>query len=193
MRPDIDWIAKRDALRATAEALLPEFGKVFPDKRPAEILLNELLIHKVELEVQIDELRRSNIAMEESRDRYLELYDRSPVGFITVNRDGLITELNLHAAQLIGIDRSNILNKRLDAYIDPIDIDNWNLHFLKVIETGSSDIVSISVRMFNTESKVFSAYIYCQRIDSAGSPSSLRLTVIELSQVCSLRGSISLA
>ena len=41
MHRKIDWLAKRDTLRATAEALLPDFGKVFPDKSPTEILMNE--------------------------------------------------------------------------------------------------------------------------------------------------------
>lgn len=178
MRPEIDWLAKRDALRATAEALLPDFGKVFPDKRPTEILLNELLIHKVELEVQIEELRRSNIAMEESRDRYLDLYDRSPIGFLTVSRDGLITELNLVAATLLGIDRTKIAYERFNSYIAQFDINTWNQYFLKIMTDMPVHTQSISISMHKSDSSDFNVHIFCQAITTAEHLPALRLTLI---------------
>ncbi len=184
MCPEIDWLAKRDALRATAEALLPDFGKVFPDKRPTEILLNELLIHKVELEVQIEELKRANLAMEESRDRYLDLYDRSPIGFITINRDGLMTELNLIAAKMLGVDRSNITHARFTTHIVAADMDKWNLHFLKIMSGTSSETQSIAIRMLTADASNFKAHVYCQSIATTDHLPALRLTVINAGDIC---------
>jgi PAS domain-containing protein len=106
----IDWVAKRGDLRTTAEAMLSSVGKLPNQPSISEALLNELLIHKVELEVQLEELKRSNIAMEEARDRYLDLYEFSPVGYLTVTRVGLVSELNLTAASLLGVDRLQIFN-----------------------------------------------------------------------------------
>jgi PAS domain-containing protein len=178
MHRKIDWLAKRDTLRATAEALLPDFGKVFPDKSPTEILMNELLIHKVELEVQIDELKRSNLAMEESRDRYLDLYDHSPVGFITLNRDGVMTELNLRASVLLGIDRLNMTLDRFSTHIAINDTDKWNLFFLKLMEQNASDPESLTLSLLGADMATFTVHIYCQRMKTADQISMLRLTLI---------------
>lgn len=178
MQRKIDWLAKRDTLRATAEALLPDFGKVFPDKSPTEILMNELLIHKVELEVQIDELKRANLAMEESRDRYLDLYDRSPVGFITVNRDGLMTELNLRASDLLGIDRFNMLQDRFTNHVAMHDMDKWNLSFLRLMEQNTAGSESLTLDLLDAAQKSYLTQVYCQRVKTADQISMLRLTLI---------------
>ena len=178
MHRKIDWLAKRGTLRATAEALLPDFGKVFSDKNPTAILLNELLIHKVELEVQIDELKRSNLAMEESRDRYLDLYDRSPVGLITINRDGVITELNLRASEMLGIDRLKISQNRFATYIAVADADKWHLFFLKFMEKNTSESESLTLNLLDADMAAFSIRIYCQSVKLADQITMLRLTLI---------------
>lgn len=183
MHHKIDWLAKRENLRATAEALLPDFGKVFPDKSPTEILMNELLIHKVELEVQIDELKRSNLAIEESRDRYLDLYDRSPVGFVTLNRDGVITELNLKASESLGIDRLKMLQERFSSHVSPHDLEQWNLYFVRVMEQSSSETASFTLNLLNHDETEFTVHLYCQRAMSTDNISMLRMTIISLSRV----------
>jgi PAS domain-containing protein len=56
----------------------------------------------VELEMQNEELRRSQLELEESRKKYSDLYDLAPVGYATLDRKGDIQEINLTGAALVG-------------------------------------------------------------------------------------------
>jgi hypothetical protein len=65
------------------EALSPE---------EARHLVYELRVHQLELEMQNEELRRAQDALEASRARYFDLYNLAPVGYFTLSEQGLILE-----------------------------------------------------------------------------------------------------
>ncbi len=63
-------------------------------------------MHQVQLAMQNEELRASQVELEKNRSRYFELYDLAPVGHLTVNEQGYITRANLTFATLLGVERS---------------------------------------------------------------------------------------
>jgi formate hydrogenlyase transcriptional activator len=74
-------------------------------------LLHEFEVHQIELEMQNEELRRAREELELSLNKYAELYDFAPVGYFTFDAAGLIREVNLAGAQLLGIERMLLVNK----------------------------------------------------------------------------------
>jgi PAS domain S-box-containing protein len=72
-------------------------------------LVHELQVHQVELEMQNRELREAQTRLEASRARYTELFDRAPIGYATVDRNGLILEINLTAAAMLRRPRELLL------------------------------------------------------------------------------------
>ncbi|MEI7825791.1 MAG: HD domain-containing phosphohydrolase [Chlorobiaceae bacterium] len=98
-------------LRKRAEERLKKSG-VTPDiLRSKEELLRivqELSIHQIELEMQNETLQDSRDEIEREHNRYINLYDFSPVGYLTLARDGTILEANLTIARMLSIERSKL-------------------------------------------------------------------------------------
>ena len=121
-------------LRARAEAQLaggePEIRSgPIPD---AVGLLHELHVHQIELEMQNEELRRAQVALDASRSRYVDLYDFAPVGYLTLNNEGMVTEINLTGAKLLGLERKQIIGQRFERFIENGHKDRWYRHCLLV-------------------------------------------------------------
>ena len=70
-----------------------------------QYLLHELQVHQIELEMQNDELRRIHDELDVSKQKYFELYDLAPVGYFSINMEGLILETNLTGATLLTAEK----------------------------------------------------------------------------------------
>jgi two-component system cell cycle sensor histidine kinase/response regulator CckA len=131
------------ALRKRAEALAGERAGEMPEDLEAPPLevalraLHELRVHQIELEMQNEELRRTQEELEVSRERYFDLYDLAPVGYFTLSEQGLILEANLTAAKLLGVPRSALVKQPLSRFILPQDQDTYYLHRKALLETGA--------------------------------------------------------
>ncbi|MFA7403704.1 MAG: PAS domain-containing protein, partial [Pelobacteraceae bacterium] len=77
----------------------------------------ELETQQIELELQNDELRLAREELELSRNKYAELYDFAPVGYFTFDAHGVIREVNLTGAQLLGIERQQLTDKPFTGFI----------------------------------------------------------------------------
>lgn len=84
-----------------------------------ERLLHELQVHHVELEMQNTELMEARDRMEAQLEKYTDFYDFSPVGYMSLDENGQIMEVNLTGAALLGIDRSRLLKRRLSSLVTP--------------------------------------------------------------------------
>ena len=80
-------------------------------------LAHSLRVHQVELEMQNRELREAQQLVEESRARYADLYDFAPVGYCTLDASGVVLEINLTGASLLGAERSRLLGRPLSALV----------------------------------------------------------------------------
>ena len=82
-------------------------------------LLHELQVHQLELEMQNEELHRTRSELETALSRYMDRYDFAPVGYVTLGPDGTIRTANLTGADLLGVERSRLIDRRLGQFISP--------------------------------------------------------------------------
>jgi len=116
---------------------------------PAETraLLEELRVHQIELKMQNDDLRRTQADLETFRARYFDLYERAPVGYLTVDEEGVILEANLPASVLFGIARSVLVRRNFSQCIESADRDIYYLTRNHLLKPGASHVSEFRMRM----------------------------------------------
>jgi diguanylate cyclase (GGDEF)-like protein/PAS domain S-box-containing protein len=98
-------------------------------------LVHELRVHQIELEVQNEELRRTQEELETARDRYLELYDFAPNGYLTIGVNGIIREANLTAARMFALERSVLLRRPFSRFVAPAYQETYFLYRKDLLTT----------------------------------------------------------
>jgi diguanylate cyclase (GGDEF)-like protein/PAS domain S-box-containing protein len=109
-------------------------------------LVHELGTHQIELEMQNEELRRAQEELEASRSRYADLYDSAPTGYFTLDRDGLILEVNLTGSGLLGEDRRRLINKPFSVFVIKDDLDTFRAHLKETLVRETRQIGEIRIR-----------------------------------------------
>lgn len=136
------------SLREGAEEQLARSPGVSPTllgKTP-EQLIHELQVHQIELEIQAEELRRTHLELEESRDKYLDLYEFAPVGYLTLSDKALIEEVNLKGASLLGVERSKLASARFRKFIAPENFERWDRYFQNVLDHGEKQSCTLIIK-----------------------------------------------
>jgi len=87
--------------------------------RDPRALNHELQVYRIELDMQNDELRHSRDEMAEAQQKYHDIYEFAPVGYMTLDENGRILELNLMAARLLGRERSLVVAHPFAQFFSP--------------------------------------------------------------------------
>jgi len=149
-----------------------------PAGQTPEELIHELQVHQIELETQAEELRRAHLALEESRNKYLDLYEFAPVGYLTLTDKALIEEANLTGARLLGIVRSKLINTRFRRLIVPKDHEVWDRHFITLLKTSEKQIFEIE--LVHSEGAVFPARLDCTCTKVNNAPPVIRIAISDI-------------
>jgi PAS domain S-box-containing protein len=140
---------KKEAhLRKRAEKLLSKKGQRISRKLPEDVqkLIQELQVHQVELEMQNEELRQAQLEVEESRNKYAELYDFAPVGYFTFDQKGRILEVNLTGAWLLGVERGSLMNEPFFRFVAPESRNLFHSCQKGIFTRGATETLELKLR-----------------------------------------------
>lgn len=118
-----DLVLKKQQLRELAEARVADAPRSVENLSPDELknLIHEYQVHQIELELQNEELRATQLHLEEVRDQYTELFNNAPAGYLIVNARGLITKANQTFARMIGREGHGFSDRQLTDLVFPED------------------------------------------------------------------------
>ena len=111
----------------------------------AQRLVHELQVHQVELEMQNEELRRSRAEVEAGLERYTELYDFAPVGYVTLGRDGAIRQVNLTGARLLGVERARLTGRRFGFFVREPDRAGFQAFLENVFASQAKEMCEVAL------------------------------------------------
>jgi PAS domain S-box-containing protein len=171
-------------LRRKAETALTTTRAQVKKMTPEEVqrLVHELQVHQIELEMQNEELRQTQVDLEVARDRYATLYDFTPVGYVTLDERGRILEANLTFCHLLGITRRDILRKKFETYVDPNDQGALYLYLETLKEkpgTHPSDVLTLQDS--NTPHRIRLEGCL-ETPEPPGTGSTFRITVVDVTE-----------
>ncbi|WP_243366392.1 sensor histidine kinase [Fundidesulfovibrio soli] len=143
----------KDTLRRRAEKLAATdeatAGRVLTPEETSRTL-HELRVHQIELEMQNEELRRALAELELARERYFDLYDMAPVGYMTLSEQGMVLEANFTLAALLGLPRGALARQPISRFILKDDQDIYYRHRRRLVATGEPQ--ACELRMVKSDS-----------------------------------------
>jgi PAS domain S-box-containing protein len=152
----------------------------------AQALLHELQVHQIELKMQNEALREAQVALEESRDRYLNLYEFAPVGYLTLNVHGLIEDINLTGTKLLNRERNRLLKTRFAQYVVPADQSGWQRFFRQALRNGDELTGEVELKRNGDDRLVVT--LKCAAILTDGVVTAIRIT---LSNITALKHALT--
>ncbi len=164
---DHSWQALRaraeDTLQTRAALALPSPSDL--SQEAMRQTLHELQVHQIELEMQNDELRRTQGELDAARIRYFDLYDMAPVGYCSVSENGFILDANFTAASLLNVVRSDLVNKLVSRFIVKGDLDIYYHCRKRLAESGAPQ--DCELRMIKRDGNPFWAHMRITATDAS--------------------------
>jgi PAS domain S-box-containing protein len=149
-------------------------------KADAQRTLQELQIHQIELELQNEELKQSKIEVDAGLEKFTDLYEFAPVGYFSLNEQGLILEVNLTGATSLGIERSRLTRRRFQSFVAPRSRPAFQTFLEKIFSGFDKQVCEVS--LLQGGSKVFSADLQAKSaVVVNGARKWCRMAVIDIS------------
>lgn len=138
----------RENIRKQAETMLSYSGADIARMTTDDIqkILFQFQVHQIELKMQNEELNRARQELTASRDKYAQLYDSSPLGYLTLNEAGIIQNANIAAAALLGCSKEELVGKRFREFIHPADQDDYYLFIHNLLAKNADQILNAKLR-----------------------------------------------
>jgi PAS domain S-box-containing protein len=109
-------------------------------------LKQELRVHQEELRAQNEELRQAQRELSNALDRYKELFDSAPIGYLVLDDSFMIREANLEAAALCGVLRKDLIGSPLSKFMDGAEADTYHLHLMEARKKGTQQSCELAFR-----------------------------------------------
>ena len=138
---------KRNTVKTRKDTLIDRKASEFINKSPSTIrkmpprdiqyLVEDLQIQKIDLEIRNEKLQRAQLKLREQLAKYSDLYDNAPVGYFSMDHEGIILEANLTGAIMLGVERGTLRGRLFSDFITRDDQNIFHLHRKKLLETNA--------------------------------------------------------
>lgn len=135
-------------LREKAEKLLenkPLETGAHLNETETKKLVHELQVHQLELEMMVDELSRAKEETELALQKYTDLFDFAPTSYFTLTKAGKIVELNPQGANMLGKQRSVLLNSIFTFFVSDDTKTTFNLFLQKIFSKKTKQTCGVTL------------------------------------------------
>ena len=163
--------------------LLSELERTGNESDELTRLVHELQVHQIELEQQNRELLAVRAVLEESRERYADLYDFAPVGYLSIDGAGRIQGINLTGAKLLGQSRDRLIGRAFGTYIAPDDRMLLKAHIADALRSKASNGCELRLRTNKAEICAEPTTLRLESaLESASTPARIRVILSDITE-----------
>lgn len=142
----------KDRIRRKAEEVYTDNANDNHMQDNPNDLIHELRVHQIELDMQNEELREVQIELEDSRRKYFELYNLAPVGYLTLDKNGIILEVNLAGASILGVEKSKLINSAFINYVESGSRHILHHNLKKALDNGEKQ--KFEIKLLNDDKSI---------------------------------------
>jgi PAS domain S-box-containing protein len=124
------------------------------DQQSKAELLHNLQVHQIELEMQNRQFREAQQELEEARDRYTDLYDFAPVGYLTLDQAGTVLEINLTGAAMLGMERLNIVDTPFMSRLVISSVQPFLSHLRQTFANPGNSVIELQIKTADGKSRI---------------------------------------
>lgn len=174
----------KEKLREKAEKILDNQVTQTKEKSTDnKELIHDLRVHQIELQIQNEELRESQIRLEDSQRKYFDLYNFAPDGYFTLDKNGIISEVNLSGASLLGVGRQNLYKTAFIRYIVPEYRNQFHQYLLNV-EKSVNNKLTLEIKFIRNDKNSFYAHLETISIyNNDGSFKEFRIALTDITEL----------
>jgi PAS domain S-box-containing protein len=143
-------------------------------------LLHEIEMHQAELERQNEELRKTQKSLEAYKDRYVDLYDFAPLGYVTLDKDGYVQEINLAGAKMLDADRDSLTGFMFAEYVAGEDQRAFAAHLEQCAE-GRREVTS-ELRLVGKSGRSITAQLHSIPIEGPAEETFCKTAVTDITE-----------
>lgn len=118
--------------------------------------------------------------LEESKNRYIELYDFAPVGYFTFTSDGLVREVNLTGGVLLGLARQELIKREFRKFVVPEYLTLWDRHFSSALNSWDGQSCELALRQ--EDGSKLSVRISSIRMEAGDGAPEIRTAITDITQ-----------
>lgn len=148
------------------------------DDRQVRQVIDGVLEHTERLENHNRELRNLHAKSHLSQDEYRELFHVAPVGYLVLDRDGVIRELNHVSAAQLGAESGGLLDAPFVDFVEPNDRSKFFAHFRNVYRGGNER--STEIHLVSRDRRRFPVWMTSNVLPSR--PDRVLMTIFDISE-----------
>ena len=171
----------KNVLRCAAEARLADAAPM-QTAASSESLLHELQVHQIELEIQNEALRQAQNELEDSRDRYVDLFESAPVAYVILSRDGWVIEANRLADRLLGLVQGQLMERPFEEFVAPADLERWREQTAATWSGTANVPADDELLLRNADGSQFQAQLEWVVLERAKTGRTMRITFFDITE-----------
>jgi PAS domain S-box-containing protein len=182
MTTDDDQSGKASRLRDRAEEILKLRPEAASQAEASVLeLIHELEVHRAELEIQNEELRRAQGEISALHREFEDLYEFAPCGYVTLNAKGILTRCNLSGVTLLGAEKSRLKGEGFSRFVVPDRRDDFWSALKRSGQIGQKQSVELELQRADRGSLWVLADIQADRTEGGG-VSQWRLALVDITE-----------